>query len=193
MTPRLLFWNQASSESLTLDKKHLQPKSIYNFISAESVGGWACRPSFVRPCIWRTSPLKPLCQFSSNFMWNLLLKGGCKIIQTVAVHYLVRRPPCQNMVKTIPKTFLQNQVSFGTESLYKAFRAQRQLMTIGWPLRYNLCAHVFVRGKCWKIIFFKINWKLKAEVYNVSQELLLQSKFCPLGGYRPLPPGCLHV
>ena len=39
-----------------------------------------------RPHIWTTSPLKPLGQFSSNFMWNLLLKGYWKFVQMVTVH-----------------------------------------------------------------------------------------------------------
>ena len=36
-------------------------------------------PSVVRPHLWTTCPLKPLGQFSSKFMWNLLLKGGLNI------------------------------------------------------------------------------------------------------------------
>ena len=61
---------------------HPEPK-------AEGSGSFTeitCRPtsfvrSYVRSHIWTvtTSPLKLLGQFSSNCMWNLLLKGVCKI------------------------------------------------------------------------------------------------------------------
>ena len=51
--------------------------------------GWAivvtCRPS-VCPHLWMTSPLKPLGQFSSNFMWSFLLKVDWKFVQMVMAH-----------------------------------------------------------------------------------------------------------
>ena len=66
----------------------------------------------------------PVSIFFKLHVESSVKKGAVKLYKRSLSHYLVRRPPCQNMVKTIPKTFLQNQVSFGTESLYKAFRAQ---------------------------------------------------------------------
>ena len=45
-----------------------------------------------------TSPLKPLCQICSNFMWSLLRLGEEKITEMVAVRW-PRWPPCPYMVK----------------------------------------------------------------------------------------------
>ena len=70
----------------------------------------------VQKYLWTTSPLKPLGQFSSNFMWSLLLKRDWKFIQMVTVS-LSRWSPCPYMVKTL-KNLLQNQESFGAESWY---------------------------------------------------------------------------
>ena len=46
-----------------------------------------------------TSPLEPLGQFCTNFIWSLLRLGEWKIAKMVAVHW-PRWPPCPNMVKT---------------------------------------------------------------------------------------------
>ena len=54
----------------------------------------------VRPHLWTTSPLKLLSQFSSNFMWSLLLQGDWKVIQMVTV-CLLRWPPYPYVVKRL--------------------------------------------------------------------------------------------
>ena len=67
-----------------------------------------------------TSPLKPLSQFCSNFMWSLLRLGERKIAKMVAVRWS-RWPPCPYMVKAF-KNLLQNQGCLGAESLNKSPR-----------------------------------------------------------------------
>ena len=66
-----------------------------------------------------TSPLKPLSQCCSNFMWSLLRLGEQKIAKMVAVLW-PRWPPCPYMVKTFKNLFLQNRGCPGTESLHKS-------------------------------------------------------------------------
>ena len=63
-----------------------------------------------------TSPLKPLGQCCSNFMWSLLRAGEWKIAKMAAVHWL----PCPYMVKTFKNLLLQNRGCFGAESLHKS-------------------------------------------------------------------------
>ena len=74
-------------------------------------------PSAVRPHLWTTYPLKPLGQFSSNFMTSLLLKGDWKFVHMVAV-LKSRWPPCPYIIKTLTNLLLQNQGSFKVESWY---------------------------------------------------------------------------
>ena len=65
-----------------------------------------------------TSPLKPLDQCCSNFMWSLLLTGEKRLQKMVVIH----RPkwlPCPYMVKTFKNLLLQNQISPGLLSLHK--------------------------------------------------------------------------
>ena len=64
-----------------------------------------------------TSPLKPLSQFCSNFIWSLLRVGEQKIAKMVVVRW-PRWPPWPYMVKTF-KNLLQNQGCLGAESLHK--------------------------------------------------------------------------
>ena len=66
-----------------------------------------------------TSPLKPLGQCCSNFMWNLLRLGEQKIAKTVAVHW-PRWLPCLYIVKkNFKNLLLQSQTSPGALSLHK--------------------------------------------------------------------------
>ena len=68
------------------------------------------RPSVVRPSSVRrpsvrqhfqtSSPLKPLSQLNSNFIWRLLRVGEWKFVQMVLVVW-PRWPPCPYMVKTL--------------------------------------------------------------------------------------------
>ena len=62
-----------------------------------------------------TSPLKPLSQFCSNFIWSLLRVGKLKIAKVVAVRW-PRWPPYPYMVKTFKNLLLQNRESLRAES-----------------------------------------------------------------------------
>ena len=63
-----------------------------------------------------TSPLEPLGQWCSNFIWSLLGAGKWKIAKMVAVHW-PRWPPCPYMVKTFKNLLLQNRGGLVAESL----------------------------------------------------------------------------
>ena len=105
--------------------------------------------------LWTTS-LNPLGQFSSNFMWSLLLKGAWKFVQMVTVR-ISRWPPCSYMVKTL-KSLLQNQESFMAESWYTRFTKFVQMMTLGWPLTFSrqgqICVPMHLYGENVKKLFF---------------------------------------
>ena len=66
-----------------------------------------------------TSPLKPLGQCCSNFMWSLLRLGEQKIAKMVAIHG-PRWPPCPYMVKTFKNLLLKNRGCLRAESLHKS-------------------------------------------------------------------------
>ena len=66
-----------------------------------------------------TSPLKPLSQFCSNFIWSFLRVGEQKIAKMAAVRW-PRWPPWPYMVKTFKNLLLQNQECLGAESLHKS-------------------------------------------------------------------------
>ena len=97
------------------------------FSSPELCSGWAIvitfRPSSVRASVRQhfqtTSPLKPLSQFCSNFIWSLLRVGERKIAKMVAVRWL-RWPPCPYMVKTFKNLLLHNGGCLGAESLHES-------------------------------------------------------------------------
>ena len=77
--------------------------------------------SVVRPCVRpltfsTTSPLKPLSQFCSNFIWNLLRVGERKIAKMVAARW-PRWLPRPYMVKTFKNLLLQNRECLGAEPL----------------------------------------------------------------------------
>ena len=66
-----------------------------------------------------TSPLEPLGQCCSNFIWSLPGAGEWKIAKIVAVHW-PRWLPCPYMVKTFKNLLLQNQGCLMAESLHKS-------------------------------------------------------------------------
>ena len=71
----------------------------------------------------RTSPLEPLSQFCSNFIWSLLRSRERKIAKIVAV-YWPRWSPCPYMVKTFKNLLLQNRECLGAKSLHKSSRTR---------------------------------------------------------------------
>ena len=58
------------------------------------------RPSSVRQHFQTSTPLKPLGQLNSNFIWRLLRMGEQKFVQMFLVTW-PRWPPCPYMVKTL--------------------------------------------------------------------------------------------
>ena len=86
-----------------------------------------CEVNFASLCICmgkifrisNTSPLEPLGQFCTNFIWSLLRLGEWNIAKMVAVHW-PRWPPCPYMVKTFKNLLLQNRGRLGAESLLKS-------------------------------------------------------------------------
>ena len=66
-----------------------------------------------------TSPLEPLGQFCSNFIWSLLRVGERKIAKIVAVCW-PRWPPRPYMVKTFKNLLLQNRECLGAEPLQES-------------------------------------------------------------------------
>ena len=66
-----------------------------------------------------TSPLKPLGQCCSDFIWSLLRLWERKFAKMVAVHW-PRWLPCPYSVKTFQNHLLQNQISPGALSLHKS-------------------------------------------------------------------------
>ena len=59
-----------------------------------------------------TSPLKPLGQCCSNFMWSLLRLEEWKIANMVAVHW-PSWPPCPYMVKTLKSSPPEQRIPWG--------------------------------------------------------------------------------
>ena len=66
-----------------------------------------------------TSPLEPLGQCCSNFIWSLPGAGEWKIAKLVALHW-PRWPPCRYMVKTFKNLLLHNRGCPVAETLHKA-------------------------------------------------------------------------
>ena len=86
-----------------------------------------------------TSPLEPLGQFCSNFIWSLLREW--KFAKMVAVRW-PRWTPCPYMVKTFKNLLLQNLGCLGAESLLKSYFPATVLFTCikSWFFR-NLLAN----------------------------------------------------
>ena len=81
-----------------------------------------------------TSPLEPLGQFCSNFIWSLLRVEERKIAKMVAVHW-PRWPPRPYMVKTFKNLLLQNRECLGAEPLQES-SGTRGLPTLLKELSY---------------------------------------------------------
>ena len=93
-----------------------------------------------------TSPLEPLGQFCTNFIWSLLRLGEWKIAKMVPVHW-PRRPPCPYMVKTFKNLLLQNIGDRGSTKVAKIMVIQ-----VCFPMHLYGKKHL-------KILFSKISHK----------------------------------
>ena len=105
-----------------------EPKVQYELLWSVSI----CRSSsIIRPShIWTTSPLKPPGQFSLNFTWSLLSKGGWNFIQMVTT-WKTKWPPCLYMLNIL-NNLLQNQEIFEAESWYISLGTQGLLNLFKW-------------------------------------------------------------
>ena len=88
--PMLLIWNIFSSP---------EPKAPRWAIIIPVTPASVFRPS-VRQHFQTSSPLKPLGQLNSNFIWRLLRMGEQKFVQMVLVTW-PKWPPCPYMVKAL--------------------------------------------------------------------------------------------
>ena len=110
-----------------------------------------------------TSPLGPLGQFCSNFIWSLLRVGERKIAKMVAVRW-PRWPPRPYMVKTFKNLLLQNRECLGAEPLQESsgtgglptlLKKCRTLTFDFFMARSSLLRYAFVWEKPLKIFFSK--------------------------------------
>ena len=69
-----------------------------------------------------TSPLTPLCQCCSNFMWSLLGTGEWRVAKMVAVHW-PRWPPGPYIVKTLKIFFSRTEDALGP-NLFTNYQGQ---------------------------------------------------------------------
>ena len=123
-----------------------------------------------------TSPLKPLSQFCSNFIWSLLRLGERKIAKIVVVRW-PRWPPCPYMVKTFKNLLHQNQGCLVAESLLKSSRNWKstkvaKIMDVHWHLTFlqrgQVCFPMHLYGKNVEIYKWLLLWNLWASVVQIS-------------------------
>ena len=111
-----------------------------------------------------TSPLKPLGQCCSNFMWSLLRLGERKIAEMVVVHW-PRWLPCLYMVKTFKNLLRQNQISPWGLTFAQILRDRKstkiaKMMVLRWRVTFLgqgqiLCGPcTLIWEKCWEFIFW---------------------------------------
>ena len=113
-----------------------------------------------------TSPLEPLGQFCSNFMWSFLRVGERKIAKMVAVSW-PRWPPRPYMVKTF-KNLLQNRECLLAEPL------QESSGTGGLPTLLKELSYVDVWPFYGKVKFAS----LCICMGKTFKDLLLQNRAC---------------
>ena len=123
-----------------------------------------------------TSPLEPLGQFCSNFIWSLLRVGERKITKIVAVHW-PRWPPRPYMEKTFKNLLLQNreclwaeplQESSGTEGLLKLLKELSYIDV--WPFygKFKFASLCICMGKTFKNLLLQNRACLMAESLRIS-------------------------
>ena len=117
-----------------------------------------------------TSPLEPLGQFCTNFIWSLLRVGEWKIAKMVAVHW-PRWPPCLYMVKTFKNLLLQYRGCLGAESLLKSSGTGGlpKLLNNG---RTSLLPYAFVWEKTFKNLILQNRGCLMSESLHILLEHL---------------------
>ena len=124
-----------------------------------------------------TSPLEPLGQFCSNFIWSLLRVGEQKIGKMVAVRW-PRWLPRPYMEKTFKNLLLQNRERLGAEPL------QESSGTGGLPTLLKELSYVDV-WPFWSKVKFA---SLCICMGKTFKNLLLQNRACLLAPPKPSMP-----
>ena len=117
--------------------------SITIFSSPESKAHWWANSipvtpaSVVRQHFQTSSPLKPLGQLNSYFIWSLLRMGERKFVQTILVTW-PRWPPHPYMVKTFKKSSSPEPEGWWPCDLVCSIGVVGptkfvQMMILGWP------------------------------------------------------------
>ena len=149
------------------------------------------------------SSFKSLEQFSAEFTWGHLSKGYCQFVQMVPRHW-TRWPPCPYMVKTFKNFLLQNQESFGAESVYSIEDSRStkfvQMITLGCPLIFlrqgQICVPIHLYGENVEKSFSQnvlkaLGWNLQCRI-SVVKHFSYNQKFVPRG-LSALAMGYIHV
>ena len=123
-----------------------------------------------------TSPLEPLGQFCSNFIWSLLRVGEQKIAKMVTVRW-PRWPPRPYMVKTFKNLLLQNRECLWAEPWQESSRTGglptllKELSYVDvWPIygKVKFASLCICMGKTFKNLLLQ-NWAcLMAESLHIS-------------------------
>ena len=123
-----------------------------------------------------TSPLEPLGQFCSNFIWSLLRVGERQIAKMVTVRW-PRWPPRPYMVKTFKNLLLQNRECLGAEPLQESSgtgglpKLLKELSYIDvWPFygKVKFASLCIWMGKTFKNLFLQNRAYLLAESLHIS-------------------------
>ena len=123
-----------------------------------------------------TSPLEPLGQFCSKFMWSLLRIRERKIGKMVAVSW-PRWLPCPYMVKTFKNLLLQNRECLGAEPLQESSGTWglptllKDLLYVDvWPFLWQgqVCFPMHLYGKNFKNLLLQNRACLMAESLHIS-------------------------
>ena len=128
------------------------------------------------PDFQTTSPLEPLGQFCSNFIWSLLRVGERKIAKMVAVRW-PRWPPRPYMVKTFKNLLLQNRECLGAEPLQESSgtgglpKLLKELSYVDvWPFygKVKFASLCICMGKTFKNLLLQNRACLMAESLHIS-------------------------
>ena len=112
---------------ITVFLAHLSRRLMGELIVYQSL--W--HPSVVCQHFQTSSPLKPLGQLNSNFIWRLLRTREQKFVQMVLVKW-PRWPPYPYMVKTFKRLLLQNQKTYELGIWYVALGVLGLLSLFKW-------------------------------------------------------------
>ena len=125
-----------------------------------------------------TSPLGPLGQFCSNFLWSLLRVGEQKIAKMVAVRW-PRWPPRPYTVKTFKNLLLQKWECLGAEPLQESSgmgglpTLLKELSYVDvWPFygKVKFASLCICMGKTFKNLLLQNRACLMAESLHISSE-----------------------